>query len=89
MMFFVLLTASFRFLALFVAGASLSCFLFHGSGIGETAGTLGFALFVWLLGAGIDALLKIPFTLKFLNTRKKRIIATIICFVLGFVFPFS
>lgn len=55
--------------------------------MGETLGTLGFGLFVWFLGKGINALMQFPFTFKFLDTRKKRIIAAIISVAMGFLLP--
>ena len=85
-MFFVILTNMFRWLALFVAGSSLGCLLFQGASIGETLGTLGFALFVWLLAKGIDFIIRIPLQLKFLDTKTKRIIAAAASFAMGFLF---
>lgn len=86
-MFFYIISLLFQWLALFLAGGSLSFLMFHGASIGETLGTLGFGLFVWFLGKGINALMQFPFTFKFLDTRKKRIIAAIISVAMGFLLP--
>ena len=86
MLFFVILVNMFRWLALFLAGGSLGFLFFHGASIGETLGTLGFALFVWLLAKGINCIMGIPLQLKFIDTKKKRIIAAVASFVMGILF---
>ena len=85
-MFFVILINMFRWLALFLAGSSLGYLLFHGGSIGETLGTMGVALFVWLLAKGIDFIMNIPLQLKFLHTKQKRIIAAAVSFAVGVLF---
>ena len=85
-MFFVILFLSFQGLAFFIAGGTLSSILIMETPISDILLSLLFALFVWLLGKGLSALLGgVPSTFKCLNTRKKRIVAAIIIFIVGFI----
>ena len=86
-MFFALLIASFRGLALFLAGSTVSYWLMQNAPVSEVLLSLGFALFVWLLAKGFHAIMgaAVP-QLKFLNARQKRILAAVVCVAIGFVF---
>lgn len=88
-MFFVILAAMFRWLALFLAGSSLGYLLFKGGALSDTLLTVGFALLVWLMAKGISALMGNSVQLKFLDTKQKRVIAAVASFAMGVIFALT
>ena len=73
-----------RWCALYLVGGQVA-FWFNGvSPLGDGLITLGMAGFMWLIGMGLDFMLQHPSHPKFLNTKKKRIIAAAASFLLGF-----
>ena len=84
----VIVVYLFRFSSLFMAGGGLHFWLFKGDKFSNMLITLGMALFMWGIAKLISFVLKIN-NPRFLNTRAKRIIAAVICILLGLLLPFD
>lgn len=76
--------------ALTITGMSLQYLIFSNGTLTDTLITLAMAAFMWLFAKLTSFAMKMPpSAFKFLNTRRKRIIAAVISFAMGFLIGFN